>query len=139
MSNAYIRWLDCVYYCTSILLSSTIFTLLSHTHFYHTSPVGVYDLSAMYAESSLTMWLIPHNDAYYYDDDYSFIPAGEIFYILIERENGLSTYCGRPGNYEGFTVSVQSRNTTLVVPDGRLVESDPIGPGCKQAVNSSSK
>jgi hypothetical protein len=96
---------------------------------------GTYDTSDMYGGSSINLWIESIGEGS--DPAFSFIPAGEIFYILVDRANGLSSYCGRPENYTGFQISVQSDNTTLVVPLEQLKESDPIGAGCPLATNSS--
>ena len=96
---------------------------------------GSYDTSDMFGGSYLTLWIASEVN----DPVNTFIPAGNKFYVLISRENALSTYCGRPVNYDGFTLSVQSRNTTLVVPIQQVDQSDPIGAGCPLAKNSSSK
>eukprot|EP00602_Paraphysomonas_sp_CaronLab_P000857 CAMPEP_0185030848 /NCGR_PEP_ID=MMETSP1103-20130426/17941_1 /TAXON_ID=36769 /ORGANISM="Paraphysomonas bandaiensis, Strain Caron Lab Isolate" /LENGTH=634 /DNA_ID=CAMNT_0027566127 /DNA_START=316 /DNA_END=2221 /DNA_ORIENTATION=+ len=93
---------------------------------------GTYSTSDMFGSSYLTLWIEPGGDA-----DDTFIHAGEEFYIVIDRVNRLSSYCGRPEDYSGFQVGVYSQNTTLTIPVAPVMESDPIGPGCPRNLNCS--
>ena len=64
------------------------------------------------------------------DDEDTFIKAGDMFSIVIDNINKLSTYCGRPFNYSDFKVSVSSSYSSMDIDLETVQHSPMIGSGC---------
>lgn len=90
-----------------------------------------------YKESRVQFWI--DGEASYSAKVLPFVKAGTSFSIYIDRLSHLSTYCGRPQNYDGFTLRVSSQNTSLTTPITVVTSSAAIGNGCPLGRNISNQ